>query len=289
MKIVVTTPTGNVGSKVVLSLLRAGHRPTLFLRDSSKLSKEVLDQVDVVEGSLLDSAALDRAFTGADSVFFLTPPDYMSTDPSAYYRQVAETVSASLNRTGVPRILHLSGAWNSSERGRGLLDGIAITEEILDELDAHVHHLRPGFFFENFGFQLGAIQAGQYYSSLDPNLKLPFVATKDIAETAALWLVNPNWVGKTAQELSGPQLLTSLEALEEVSKGMGHKVEYVHVPKEAVVEGFLQTGASRESAEAYSQMLDAINREGDFKQPKVSETASTTLASWVFENLRAGA
>ncbi len=289
MKIVVTTPTGNVGSKVVLSLLRAGHRPTLFLRDSSKLSKEVLDQVDVVEGSLLDSAALDRAFTGADSVFFLTPPDYTSTDPSAYYRQVAETVSASLNRARVHRILHLSGAWNSSERGRGLLDGLAITEEILDKLDAHIHHLRPGFFFENFGFQLGAIQAGQYYSSLDPNLKLPFVATKDIAETAALWLVNANWVGKTAQELSGPQILTSLEALEEVSKGMGHKVEYVHVPTEAVVEGFMQTGASWESAEAYSQMLNAINREGSFKQPKVSETGSTTLASWVFENLRSGA
>lgn len=288
MKIVVTTPTGNVGSKVVLSLLRAGHRPTLFLRDSSKLSQDVLDQVDVVEGSLLDPAALDRAFTGADSVFFLTPPDYTSTDPSAYYQQVAEAVSASLRRTGVPRILHLSGAWNSSERGRGLLDGIAITEEILDQLDAHVHHLRPGFFFENFNFQLGAIRAGQYYSSLDPNLKLPFVATKDIAETAALWLVNSNWVGKTAQELCGPQVLTSLEALEEVSKGIGHKVEYVHVPAEAVIEGFLQTGASREAAEAYSQMLDSINRKGSFNLPKVSETTSTPLASWVFENLRTG-
>lgn len=286
MKIVVTTPTGNVGSKVVLALLRAGHRPTVLLRDSSKLSAEVLAKVDVVEGSLTDSSALDRAFTGADSVFFVSPPDYTAADPTAHYRVIAEAVIASLNRTGVNRIVHLSGSWVSDQTGRGMLDGIALTESILDGLDANIHHLRPGFFYENFFFQADSIRAGQYYSSISPEVALPFIAAKDIAEVAALWLLNPNWTGKTYQELSGPRVMTGPEALAEVSRGIGHKVDYVQVPEEAVVESFLSTGASRGTSEAYGLMLRAVSSGDSAPEREIGERTGTHLATWAFENLR---
>ncbi len=48
MKLVVTTPTGKVGSRVVRLLLQAGVRPTLLLRDPSKLDRDLAALVDAV-------------------------------------------------------------------------------------------------------------------------------------------------------------------------------------------------------------------------------------------------
>jgi uncharacterized protein YbjT (DUF2867 family) len=48
MKIVVTTPTGSVGSRVVQLLVQAGVRPTLLLRDPTKLDPAIRVRVDVV-------------------------------------------------------------------------------------------------------------------------------------------------------------------------------------------------------------------------------------------------
>ncbi|WP_200928393.1 SDR family oxidoreductase [Sphingobium sp. Leaf26] len=67
--IVVTTPTGNIGRHVVRHLLDAGEVLRLIVPDPSKLAQEVLDQVEVVEGSHADAAVVDRAFRGADAMF----------------------------------------------------------------------------------------------------------------------------------------------------------------------------------------------------------------------------
>lgn len=49
MKIVVTTPTGNVGAHIVPLLVQAGERPTLLVRDAAKLAAEVRATTEVVE------------------------------------------------------------------------------------------------------------------------------------------------------------------------------------------------------------------------------------------------
>ena len=58
MKIVVTTPTGRVGSNVVRLLLQTGIRPTLFLRDAGRLDAAVRGLVDTVEGDQADACLL---------------------------------------------------------------------------------------------------------------------------------------------------------------------------------------------------------------------------------------
>ncbi|MGD7003046.1 hypothetical protein [Corynebacterium halotolerans] len=40
-RIAVTTPTGNVGSRVTRLLVQAGERPTLLLRDAARLAPEL--------------------------------------------------------------------------------------------------------------------------------------------------------------------------------------------------------------------------------------------------------
>lgn len=73
--IVVTTPTGQIGGDVVQHLLEAGQPVRVVVREPHKLPKAVRERVDVVEGSHGDGAVVERAFEGAEAVFWVAPPD----------------------------------------------------------------------------------------------------------------------------------------------------------------------------------------------------------------------
>ena len=56
--IVVTTPTGNIGSQVLRDLLASKETIRVIARDPGRLSPEALRRVEVVVGSHGDSAAV---------------------------------------------------------------------------------------------------------------------------------------------------------------------------------------------------------------------------------------
>ncbi|MYR58510.1 NAD(P)H-binding protein, partial [Streptomyces sp. SID625] len=55
MTVVVTTPTGHVGSRVVRLLLQAGVRPRVLVRDPARLEPDVRERVDARRGDLTDA------------------------------------------------------------------------------------------------------------------------------------------------------------------------------------------------------------------------------------------
>ena len=74
--LLVTTPTGQIGSRVVDQLLQTGADVRVLVRDAARLRPDVRDRVRVHEGSLDDAGALARAAGGADAAFLLVPPNY---------------------------------------------------------------------------------------------------------------------------------------------------------------------------------------------------------------------
>jgi uncharacterized protein YbjT (DUF2867 family) len=85
--IVVTTPTGNIGSQLLPHLLAAGESVRVIARDPSKLSPAVRSKVDVVQGSADDPTVVNKAFKGAESVFWIVPPSWRVDDVKEYYLQ----------------------------------------------------------------------------------------------------------------------------------------------------------------------------------------------------------
>ena len=73
--IVVTTPTGNIGHQVLENILGSGEPIRVIARDPSRLPPQIRERVEIVQGSHGDSDVVNRAFKGADSVFWLAPPD----------------------------------------------------------------------------------------------------------------------------------------------------------------------------------------------------------------------
>jgi uncharacterized protein YbjT (DUF2867 family) len=57
--IVVTTPTGKIGSEVIPHLLAADENVRVVARDPSKLSPGLRNKVEIVTGSLDDDAVME--------------------------------------------------------------------------------------------------------------------------------------------------------------------------------------------------------------------------------------
>lgn len=67
--IVITTPTGMIGSQVLQNVVSAGAPVRIIIRDAAKLPRKLKNSVEIIERSHGDAETLDRAFTGADAVF----------------------------------------------------------------------------------------------------------------------------------------------------------------------------------------------------------------------------
>ena len=57
-------------------------------------------------------------------------------------------------------------------------------------------HLRCGYFFANLTMQLDTLRDGVVPVLLPVDHPMPWVAPRDIAEVAALWLLSADWAGR---------------------------------------------------------------------------------------------
>jgi uncharacterized protein YbjT (DUF2867 family) len=78
--IVITTPTGTIGQQVLENILDSGEPVRVIARAPSRLPSQTRERVEVVQGSHGNADVVNRAFAGADSVFWLVPPP-MWTSP----------------------------------------------------------------------------------------------------------------------------------------------------------------------------------------------------------------
>ncbi len=78
--IVVTTPTGQIGSQLVRQLLDQDQEVRVIVRDISRLDDTVRERAETVEGSHDDAAVLDKALPGAEAMFWLVPPKPAGTE-----------------------------------------------------------------------------------------------------------------------------------------------------------------------------------------------------------------
>ena len=106
--IVVTTPTGKIGSQVIPLLLAAKEAVRVVVRDPSKLSPDIRENVEVVTGSLDDEAIMQQALKGAESVFLVVPPSFSDNNDAAYYLRFTRPALNAIKSQGVKRVVDVS-------------------------------------------------------------------------------------------------------------------------------------------------------------------------------------
>ncbi|MBS1123382.1 MAG: NmrA family transcriptional regulator [Deltaproteobacteria bacterium] len=109
------------------------------------------------------------------------------------------------------------------------------------------------------GMVKGAIDGGALYYGVRADVRFSQVATQDIGKVAARLLVEGAPVGTRVVELAGPVDTTLQDTADAISKVAGKPVNAVSVPPAATIEALVGMGASRELAEMYAEMTEAIN------------------------------
>ena len=74
--ITITTPTGNIGRRLIERLAFAGKPLTIVARHPEKLPRSLREREIVRQASSDDAAALSRATEGTDVLFWLTPANF---------------------------------------------------------------------------------------------------------------------------------------------------------------------------------------------------------------------
>jgi uncharacterized protein YbjT (DUF2867 family) len=290
MKIVVTTPTGHVGSQLVPLLLKAGERPTLFCRSAARLRPEWRAGSNVVEGDQSVAADVARALDGADAVYWVSPPTD-DVDPVASHQRMADSLVSALGTTGVARVVFQSSVGAEVRHGFGEIDGLGAIEQALDDSGVSVTHLRCGYLFTNLLMDLPSIRSGVLSTTLPVDLALPWVAAEDVAVVAALRLLSTSWQGRHTLAVHGPADLSFEQVAVLVGRALGIRVDARQVTDADVATELAGFGLTPEQVDAVIGMGRGL-RDPRFRpeNPRTPLTTTTTpLAGWVATVLAAQA
>lgn len=286
MTIAVTTPTGNVGSRVVRLLVQAGERPRVLVRDAAKLPSDLRPHVEVAQGDLLDEAFVTDAVSGADALFWVTPESFVVPDPLADMVTMGANATAAVRAAGVARVLQISSVGAERRQGVGLIDGLARNEQQLATSGADLLILRCGYYFTNLLGMLDQLRAGSVTTTMPLDHRFPWVAPRDIGEIAAARLL-AGWSGSTIAAVHGPTDLSWSEAAAIVSAATGRDINPHVIPDEALRSALLSAGLSEPAAAGTVGMTAGLR---DGFQPEqhrdLHTTTPTTLEAWAYATLR---
>jgi uncharacterized protein YbjT (DUF2867 family) len=185
--ITVMGASGNTGGRISDGLLEQREEIRALGRSAGKLARLESSGAEVVIGDAADAAFLTGAFRGADAVYTLLPPDPQSPDLRKKWDQQGEAIVKAIRDSGVRYVVFLSSVGADLPKGTGPIAGLHAQEDRLRKLpDVNALILRPASFFENFYATLGLIKHQAINGgAVAPDLRLPMIATRDIADVAA--------------------------------------------------------------------------------------------------------
>ncbi len=196
--IVITSPTGQIGRQVLDNLLESGEELRVIARDPQALSGDARRRVEVINGSHGDAGVVDKAFGGAESVFWLAPPDPQAGSVDAAFVGFTRPAAEAFTRSNVRRVVGVSALGRGTpwaDRAGYVTASLAMDDLIASSGVAYRALTNPSF-MDNVARQAESIRnQGVFFSPIAGDRKLPSVATHDIAAAASRLLLDNSWSG----------------------------------------------------------------------------------------------
>ncbi|WP_369393324.1 NAD(P)H-binding protein [Streptomyces sp. CG1] len=288
--LVVTAPTSTIGRLLVDDLLDRGESLRLVVRDPSRLADEVREQAEVVKGSHGDPAVIGRACDGAEAVFWLAPDDPTAPSTEAAYVDFTRPACEAFTHHGVRRVVAITALGRGTELAEhaGLVTSSLAMCDLIAASGAAFRAVACPSFMHNLLHQVDAIkEQGMFFLMADPDLKVPSVATRDIAATAARLLVDDSWHGSGQVACLGPEDLSPIEMARIISEVLGTEIGYRQTPGAAFKARMTGFGMTDGMAQGMADMFEAKNKGLDNAEPRtVESTTPTTFRMWCEEVLK---
>ncbi|QES40359.1 NmrA family transcriptional regulator [Streptomyces venezuelae] len=297
--IVITAPTGNIGSALLTRLLDSDSTPTstpppedlrVVVRDPARLPDDVRERVEVITGSHGDPETVDRAFAGADAVFWLVPPD-SSLTPEATFSGFTRPAAKALATHGVGHVVGVSalGRGTPVADRAGLVTASLAMDDLIASSGVAYRALANPSFFENFLEEADSIRDGVFVDCLDPDRKAPLVAVADIAAAAASLLLDRSWTGVGSVPVLGPRDLSPNDLARIMSQQLGRPVRYERQAYDDLLADLVGYGLDKEFARGVVDMKRAKDEgldAGASRTDAYAYPASTTFEEWCAQVLK---
>lgn len=260
MKVVVTGSLGHISQPLAKELIQKRHSVTVISSNPEKQKDiEALGATAAI-GSLEDVEFLITAFSGADAVYVMIPPNFAANDSLVFYQTIGNNYAQAIQQAGVKRVVHLSSWGAHLDKGTGFILGSHAVEGILNKLSGvAITHLRPGSFYYNlYGFA-GMIKAqGIIGSNYGGDDKIVMVAPADIAVAAAEEIVKTADVAQVRYVASAE--LTANEAARILGAAIGKPdLKWLTFTNEQTQAGLEQAGIPANIAAKYVDLGASIH------------------------------
>lgn len=221
MTILVTGATGRVGRHLVQQLVQREAKVRVLTRNPA--SADFPATVEVMQGDLLDLAALRRAFSGVSTLFLLNA---VTGDE---FTQALITLNIAWE-SGVERVVYLSVFGADSAVNVPHFAVKFGAERMLAAMGFGATILRPSYFIDNEAMLKDVILQHGIYPMPLGGKGVAMVDARDIAEVAALELIRrdqaPGRLPSETLNLVGPDTLTGEGAAAIWSELLGRPILY---------------------------------------------------------------
>jgi uncharacterized protein YbjT (DUF2867 family) len=288
--IVFTAPTGLIGRQVLGNVLGTGEPIRVIARDPSRLPAQARGRVEVVPGSHGDTGLVDRAFAGADAVFWLVPLDPRAASVEAAYVDFTRPACDAFKRHEVRRVVGISalGRGTAVAGHAGLVTASLAMDDLIASSGVSYRALTMPSFMDNLLRQVQSIRnQGMFFLPISGDRKLPSCATRDIAATAARLLLDDSWCGNGHVAVLGPEDLSFNDMAQIMSEVLGKGVRYQQIPAQSLKDRLTGAGMSDAIAQGTVDMMVAKDRGLDNAEPRTPEsTTPTSFRQWCEEVLK---
>ena len=192
----------------------------------------------------------------------MIPPDMSQPRHSRLIRAASERrLARRVGAGGGPYAVSLSSIGADKPDGTGPVVGLRRLEQRLNGIAGlNVLHLRAGYFMENTLLQVWPIQTlGFSAGPLDPDLKIPMIATRDIGMAAAAALLALEFSGQQSRELLGQRDLNYSEVAESSGAPSASLIWSTAACPTTRSGRASQMGMSLNMADLLLEMCDALN------------------------------
>lgn len=250
--ILLTGATGTIGRATMTALRAANAAFKVAARNPAELDAVGVPSV-AFDWDQLSSYL--PALQGVDRLFLLTP----NSERQVGY--ILQAVAAA-KRAGVRHIVRVSVMGADAEPGIILGRQHFAAEREIRASGIGWTTLRPTFFMDNFVRYYGVDPHSDSQVYL-PNGdgKAAWVDPADVGEVAAKVLCTDSYAGSVI-DLTGPELLSTAEALSVFGSVLGHRYTYVDVSEQAARGAMEKSGMPAWLTDAFLE-LNALVRQGD--------------------------
>lgn len=223
--ILLTGVTGKTGGATAKALLGKGVPLRAIVRNAEKAAALKDAGVDLVVGDVTDRAVVDKALKGVERALMVMPNGETQLDSEKQFIDAAKAA-------GVKLLVKMSSIEAVADAKAPIPKVHYQAEQYLRASGLDWTFLKPNFFMQNMLGSAGTIkEQGKFFLPMADGTTA-MVDVRDIGAVAAVVLTGDGHAGQS-YEITGPEILSFHDVAARLTKVLGRKIEYVHVPMPA--------------------------------------------------------